>query len=58
MVKLIDFIGPGTAGVAQRIATDKEKYSSKEKFKYRTKEFEELEILKYHKIMACGHNQF
>ena len=55
MKKLEKFIGPGTAGIAQRIPSE-EKYKIDES----KKEIEgyDLSILRYNKVMPCGQNQY
>ena len=58
MTKLTKLVGPGTAGVAQRINSNGENYSLKENLKYLEVDSRVLEVLKYHKIMSCGHNQY
>jgi len=59
MIKLNNLVGPGTAGVAQRISSSEEKYSSDKEVKYlEGLDSEGLEVLKYHKLLPCGHNQY
>ena len=53
MEELSDKVGPGTAGVAQRIyKTSIEQDSSEETLD------NELYVLRSNKVMSCGHNQF
>ncbi len=52
MEDLEDSIGPGTAGIAQRIpAMDKGYSNLKDAKKY-------LSIVEYNRIMPCGQNQY
>jgi len=44
-------IGPGTAGIAQRIPSTEE-YEIGEGEEYK------LSVLKYNKVMSCGQNQY
>jgi len=43
-------IGPGTAGIAQRIPSTEEYEIGEDEYK--------LSILKYNRVMPCGQNQF
>ena len=53
MEKLEKFIGPGTAGISQRIST----YESKQDLDFPDSK-DGLYILKPNKVVACGHNQY
>ena len=44
------FIGPGTAGIAQRISTEEYEIGEGEEYK--------LTVLKYNRVMACSQNQY
>jgi len=43
-------IGPGTAGIAQRIPTKEYKIEKGKEYK--------LSILEYNRVMPCGQNQY
>lgn len=59
MAKLDNIVGPGTVGIAQRISSERNEYSSGKELKYSGKsDSEKLAILQYHKLISCGHNQF
>lgn len=53
MEELSDKVGPGTAGIAQRVY----KISMEEKSIEESLEGE-MYVLRFNKIMSCGHNQF
>jgi hypothetical protein len=53
MTKLKDILGPGTAGLAQRVYSAKNYDASSEDSSADT-----LYVLKPNKILSCGHNQY
>ena len=54
MEKLENFIGPGTAGVAQRIPSEREYYLNNQEMQ----KIYKLSVLEYNKITPCEHNQY
>lgn len=52
MEKLEEFIGPGTAGMAQRIPSYDMKDSLEDHYS------SGLEIVRQNRILTCSHNQF
>lgn len=56
MEKLEESIGPGTAGIAQRIPSIIE-YETGKEIKKEDKGYK-LNVLKYNKVMPCSQNQY
>ena len=53
MVKVEEIVGPGTAGIAQRIQPEEKKYELKD-----LDPEENLYALRPNKVMPCSHNQY
>ena len=54
MEKLESFVGPGTAGLTQRISREGEKDKA---MPYNASE-EKLSVVEYNRVLECDHNQY